>query len=340
MDRYSILDQSSPLPGQRVRPEPDVATPSPWDAKETVRFPGEDGGKSLAETVRGDFHAALQLLAERAQYITGALAATIGLYQDGELICYACTGLAKQKAGERIEIGSGLAEESIRTRRILRCNDTMADPRVNPEICRKFGISSAMVMPLVRGQHVIGVFELFSGHTGAFEEKDLTALERLGEMVETAVEQSEPATETPQETFFEEELPLPEVETVPLQLDPNATVIVAAGAEKTTVDDGPLLERGTIGNCNKCDFPISGYRRLCVDCEASNPPEAQMPVAEPTAPAFLSGGQNEAAKPARRGSAAYTIGAVLVAVFTGLLLAGMRYPGLLDWVMQNVKLPH
>src|SRR5262249_42155821 len=147
--------------------------------------------------------------------------------------------------------------------------------------------SSAMVMPLVRGQNVIGVFELLSGHTGAFEEKDLNALERLGEMVETAVENSEPAEPASQETFFEDDSPLPEVETVPLELDPEIPDAKTAPAQpRKAQDNAPLLERGAIRNCNKCDFPISGYRRLCVDCEASNPGEAQMQEAQ--APAFLS----------------------------------------------------
>jgi len=76
MDRYSILDQSST---------------SAAPAGERVRFPGEDGGKSLSETASHDLDAALQLLVERAKYITGAMAATISLYEDGELICRACT---------------------------------------------------------------------------------------------------------------------------------------------------------------------------------------------------------------------------------------------------------
>src|SRR5207244_5583288 len=92
----------------------------------------------------------------------------------------------------------------------------------NSENCRKFGISSAMVMPLARGPEVIGVFELLSGMTQAFEERDLSALARLGEMVETAMEHADTARQTPPDTFFEEELPAPEIGVVPLKLDPLA----------------------------------------------------------------------------------------------------------------------
>ena len=47
-----------------------------------TEFPGEDGGRSLAEVAQRDLDAALQLLADRAQYITGASGAAIALRRD------------------------------------------------------------------------------------------------------------------------------------------------------------------------------------------------------------------------------------------------------------------
>lgn len=173
MDRYSILDQSSTISPAAAMPKAQPASAPQGHGDEAMRFPGEDGGKSLSETAREDLDAALQLLVERAKYITGAMAATISLYEDGELICHACTGTPKQKTGTRLQVGSGLATESVRTRRILRCNDTSVDVRTNSENCGKFGISSAMVMPLARGPEVIGVFELLSGMTQALRRETL-----------------------------------------------------------------------------------------------------------------------------------------------------------------------
>src|SRR3974390_1115324 len=59
-----------------------------------VRFPGEDGGRSLAEMAQRDLDAALQLLADRAQYITGASGAAIALRRGGknDMLCRASTG--------------------------------------------------------------------------------------------------------------------------------------------------------------------------------------------------------------------------------------------------------
>jgi putative methionine-R-sulfoxide reductase with GAF domain len=342
MDRYSIVDQSPSL-----IPVPPAAHPASGPTEhrsEPVRFPGEDGGKSLSETAREDLDAALQLLVERAKYITGALAATISLYEDGHLICHACTGAPKQKTGTRLMVESGLATESVRTRRILRCNDTSMDVRTNSETCQKYGISSAMVMPLARGPEVVGVFELLSGATQAFEERDLSALARLGEMVETAMDHADAAKQAPSATFFEEELPAPEIGVVPLKLDPlavdegiSAPAIYPPAADKSTA--APMIERGTIGSCQACGFPVSGHRRLCVDCGANQPKEAS--EARPEALSFLGHPGKERAAPAKKSSSAgYTVGALVVLLATAAVVVWMEFPQVPAWIMQHAHLAH
>jgi len=162
-----------------------------------VRFPGEDGGRSLAEMAQLDLDAALQLLADRAQYITGASGAAIALRRDGrnDMLCRASTGSNAPELGALLSTEFGLSGESVRTRQLLRCDDAERDARVNREVCRQLGIASVVVMPVVNDDQVLGVFELFSGKANAFGERDLSAVQRLSEMVETAVRLAH-ATET------------------------------------------------------------------------------------------------------------------------------------------------
>jgi GAF domain len=58
---------------------------------------------------------------------------------------------------------------------------------VNRDVCREMGIASVVVMPVVNDDEVLGVFELFSGKANAFGARDVSAVQRLSEMVETAV---------------------------------------------------------------------------------------------------------------------------------------------------------
>lgn len=191
MDPHSILDPSH---------TPDLAAPEKlpdgpgMQANDStapeIRFPGEDGGKSLAGMAQKDLTATLQLLAEQAQYITGASGAAIALRDEGEMVCRASAGPSAPEVGSLLQVDSGLSGESVRTRQTLRCDDAATDPRVNRESCEALGIASVVVMPLVQGNEVIGVFELFSDKAHVFQGRDITALERMGTMVFTVLEQA------------------------------------------------------------------------------------------------------------------------------------------------------
>jgi GAF domain len=156
-------------------------------------------GKSLAEMAQSDLDAALQLLADRAQYITGSTGAAIALRRRGmkDMMCRASSGANAPELGALLSTEVGLSGESVRTRQAMRCDDTEMDARVNRDVCRQMGIASVVVMPVVHDDEVLGVFELFSGKINAFGERDLSALQRLSTMVETAVGLASAAEEFP-----------------------------------------------------------------------------------------------------------------------------------------------
>jgi GAF domain len=181
MERYSILD---PEPGTPQAPSLPVRQSST-----DLEFPGEDNGESLASWARRDLEATLQLLADRAQYITGGSGAAIALRDGDHIICRASSGPSAPEVGSYLQVSSGLSGESVRTRKTLRCDDAASDPRVNHESCRALGIASFAVMPLLRKGEVVGILEIFSAHPHSFNERDLLALERMGEMVNTALDQ-------------------------------------------------------------------------------------------------------------------------------------------------------
>jgi putative methionine-R-sulfoxide reductase with GAF domain len=155
--------------------------------------PGDfNGGQSLGER---ELEAALQLLVERAQYMTGATGAALALPSGEEMVCRASAGTSAPPVGARLQVRSGLTGESIARRQLLRCHDAENDPRVNLETCREMGIASIVVLPLLRRSgEICGLFELFSDHTHAFEERDLSALERVADLTLTALDLAEDRT--------------------------------------------------------------------------------------------------------------------------------------------------
>ena len=267
-----------------------------------VRFPAEDGGRSLAEMAQRDLDAALQLLADRAQYITGANGAAIALRRGGkkDLLCRARIGPNAPELGALLSSEFGLSGESVRTRKALHCDDADRDARVNREVCRQLGIASVVVMPVVHDDEVLGVFELFSGKAHAFGERDISALERLSEMVETAVRLARAAEQLPEPPTHAEPVqatavaqpatdpaaerhaswpttqPAPARPELPIPAMPpkkrilwSAPVHEDAKSQSNAESDHsavPPVLRG-LGKCEACGFPISAGRSLCVECE-------------------------------------------------------------------------
>src|SRR6202521_3627393 len=150
---------------------------------------GSNGSRALEEM---ELDSALQLLVERAQYITGATGTALALPQGEEMVCRASAGSSAPAVGARLQVRSGLTGESIARRQLLRCDNAESDPRVNLETCRALGIASIVVLPLLRRSgEVRGLFELFSDHPYAFEERDLIALERMAALTLTALDLAE-----------------------------------------------------------------------------------------------------------------------------------------------------
>src|SRR5579864_346279 len=226
MEPFLGRDHASPTTANRASANPDSA-----NLVSTARFPAQGNGHSLVEMARRDLDAALQLLADRAQYITGATGAAIALRRSekNDMLCRASTGSNAPELGALLSTEFGLSGESVRTRQPLRCDDAESDVRVNREVCRQLGIASVVVMPVVNDDGVLGVFELFSGRVNAFGERDLSAVQRLSEMVETAVRLAD-ATEHLPERLKAAELSAPAVGT--------------GDAEEDRVLEGPELVPG------------------------------------------------------------------------------------------------
>jgi len=235
-----------------------------------------------------ELESALQLLVERAQYITGATGTALALPQGDEMVCRASAGSSAPAVGARLQVLSGLTGESIARRQLLRCDNAETDPRVNLEACRTLGIASIVVLPLFRQNgEVRGVIELFSDHPYAFEERDLVALERMADLTLTALDLAEqrdgaPQVTAPRRRELETPAELPNTRSV---RDGFAVPRVEEFAEpRSLAADTPVSSSSTPAivpeamrrkqKCVACGFPVSEGRTFCLDCEKNDKIEA------------------------------------------------------------------
>lgn len=161
---------------------------------------------------------------EQARSATGATGAAIALFRDGELACRATSGENAPDLGVRVDATSGLAGACVNTGELQQCRDTETDTRVNAETCRRLGVRSMLIAPLVDGQTLIGVIQVFSAWPNAFGKREISALQVLAGRIAESNRQAEAGLPVPVENSEPlaeaEEIKAP-IEIEPTQLDPN-----------------------------------------------------------------------------------------------------------------------
>jgi N-acetylmuramoyl-L-alanine amidase len=129
----------------------------------------------------------LQLVAERAQAITGSDGIAIALAEGDEIICRASVGSMAPDRGMRLNPRSGFSGACMRARRIIRCDDSENDPRVDVLACRQLGTRSMVAVPLLGHDSVIGLLEAFSTEPFGFSDQDVRNLSLLAELILAAL---------------------------------------------------------------------------------------------------------------------------------------------------------
>jgi len=128
-----------------------------------------------------DLNSALRIISERARTLLRGQGAAIALIDGGPMMCRASVGQGGPPLGTRVDVNSGFSGACLRAGKALRCDDVETDPRVAVEICRRLGIRSIAAAPIRYERDVVGLLEVFSQQTFAFDEGDLAILERLAQ---------------------------------------------------------------------------------------------------------------------------------------------------------------
>jgi putative methionine-R-sulfoxide reductase with GAF domain len=151
------------------------------------------------ESIGPDFAGALQLIAERAQSLVRASGAAIALTEDDPefMICRASSGPDAPPVGARLRVGSGFSGECVKAGTLLRCDDTETDTRVDRERCRDLGLRSILAVPVRVAEKSIGIVEVFSGQPNTFSDTDDSTVQRLTEIVLSALNRAAIAENLP-----------------------------------------------------------------------------------------------------------------------------------------------
>ncbi|ASC69797.1 hypothetical protein XM38_007260 [Halomicronema hongdechloris C2206] len=121
--------------------------------------------------------AVMAVITERAQQLTHADGAVVELEDGNHLVYRAATGLAQPHIGLRLDIAHSLSGQCLTNGTLLQCDDAETDPRVDRAACRRMGLRSMVVVPLIYQANRMGILKVFSGSPSAFKESDIQTLQ-------------------------------------------------------------------------------------------------------------------------------------------------------------------
>jgi len=151
------------------------------------RLPGQDEWQ-LEQFVLDEV---LQLVAERALAVTGADGIAVALAEGDAIVCRASAGTIAPDAGMRLDPNEGFSGECLVSGRVVRCDDTETDLRVDRSACQRLGVRSMVAIPLSAKQRVVGLVEAFSSEPYGFNDSDVRSLNLLAELILSAMRPEE-----------------------------------------------------------------------------------------------------------------------------------------------------
>jgi diguanylate cyclase (GGDEF)-like protein len=124
-----------------------------------------------------DSYGLLDLVVAETMRLTDAGAAAVEWVEGDDLVYVKAGGILANFVGLRVPQAHSLAGLCVLEQSIQRCDDTETDERVNREMCRRAGIRSMLVVPLLFGGTVVGVLKAASNRTFAFNDEQVQALQ-------------------------------------------------------------------------------------------------------------------------------------------------------------------
>src|SRR3954467_11948274 len=96
-----------------------------------------------------DVEDVMAIVVDRSRQVTEAHGAVVELVEGDEMVYRAVAGATAGTLGVRLARSSSLSGRCVEERAPLRCDDTEADERVDRDACRRIGIRSMIVVPLL-----------------------------------------------------------------------------------------------------------------------------------------------------------------------------------------------
>jgi GAF domain-containing protein len=134
-----------------------------------------------------DIHRLVDVITHHAAELTHSSGAVLEVIEGDELVYWSASGSVIPFLGLRVHADRSLSGLAAKSNRVLACDDTETDPRVDREACRRLGVRSMLTAPLPYRGVNIGVLKVDSPWRKAYSGDDVEVLERLNTLIGAAL---------------------------------------------------------------------------------------------------------------------------------------------------------
>ncbi len=178
---YALARSSSPLPKHPDRgtnPRRAISATLQMSRLEWL-LQGVLEMQQLVTEAEFDLHVFMQRVADLAENLTGAKGAVIELLEAEEMVYRSASVSVREHVGLRLKRATSLSGLCVSEQRILRCDDTELDSRVDQDACRRVGVRSMLCTPLFEAGRAVGVLKVMGAEPNAFDDDDQYLLSLL-----------------------------------------------------------------------------------------------------------------------------------------------------------------
>jgi EAL domain-containing protein (putative c-di-GMP-specific phosphodiesterase class I) len=129
----------------------------------------------------------VDVVTRRAQELTHSSGAVVEILDGDELVYWSASGTVLAQLGLRVRASQSLSGLCVKSGKVLRCDDSESDPRVDIEACRRVGLRSMLVAPLPFGGRIVGVLKVIAPYVDAYHDEDVRVLELMNELIGAAM---------------------------------------------------------------------------------------------------------------------------------------------------------
>jgi len=228
----------------------------------------------------------MRQVAEHAREVANATGVAIALMEADQLVYRVGSGSAAERVGRHVTAVLSTSAGNVR-KEILRVENADTDSRIEAEICRQFGATSLLMLPIYREHVVAGVLEVIFSTGHAFQDREVRAYRLLAGLIEESMAR---AAGRPS---VEEQLPA---------AIPQAVEQIAAQVQKFYANENPV------------PAAVEPWvRNACAAAAGASP--TQSAAAKPKTEATQNDGSAALAEQWRKATAATAVGALVIAVW-------------------------